>query len=303
MLLCCNNLQNAENLWRNYIPPETVFDLWEVRLAFHRQFQRPFRFFHSSDCSTFLPISWVEERQAWCCFPGETWHNKTWLEQNRFLPGELSLEELTEIAGGELHLRYLNPEGIAATLPVDETGYLFIPARYEYRMENWWNSFLGRRRKQLRLELDSFHGMRSEIRGGVDIRYDWLVETSIKRFGKDSYFSDPRFREGFRSMLEFLAERGFLRVTTILQGNTVAAVDFGSVYKQRYTLLAGATAADFPGVAKLINLQHLQWVCEQRMKEADFLCGDFSWKPLFHLSPRPLHLFSSAEYKQKVIRS
>jgi hypothetical protein len=26
----------------------------------------------------------------------------------------------------------------------------------------------------------------------------------------------------------------------------------------------------------------------------DFLCGDFSWKALFHLAPRPLYRLSSA---------
>ena len=37
--------------------------------------------------------------------------------------------------------------------------------------------------------------------------------------------------------------------------------------------------------------------CREQLTEADFLCGDFSWKKLFHLTPRPLYLLSNASIK------
>ena len=177
---------------------------------------------------------------------------------------------------------------------MDDTGYLFIPGQYGYRLENWWNSFSTRRRKQLRRELKVLDRLQCRIGTDCENRFDWLVDHSMERFGQDSYFSDPRFREGFHAMLALLADRGLLRVTTILDGTTIAAVDVGAVYNQRYTLLAGAATTALPGVAKLINLQHLQWACEEQLQEVDFLCGDCSWKSLFHLTARPLPLFSSA---------
>jgi CelD/BcsL family acetyltransferase involved in cellulose biosynthesis len=80
-----------------------------------------------------------------------------------------------------------------------------------------------------------------------------------------------------------------LRVTTLLIGGEVAAIDMGAVWRNTYAVLAGGTRSEFPGVAKLINLHHLEWSCRQRFSYVDFLCGDFNWKNRFHLTPRPLY--------------
>lgn len=53
-------------------------------------------------------------------------------------------------------------------------------------------------------------------------------------------------------------------------------------------MFAGGVHASYPGVAKLINLYHMEYACRERFSCVDFLCGDFSWKKLFHLTPRPL---------------
>ena len=63
----------------------------------------------------------------------------------------------------------------------------------------------------------------------------------------------------------------------------------GALWKGTYTVLAGGTDADFPGVAKLINLHHVEWACLQRLTMVDFLCGNFNWKEGFHLTPRRLY--------------
>jgi hypothetical protein len=70
-------------------------------------------------------------------------------------------------------------------------------------------------------------------------------------------------------------------------------VDMGCVYQGVYTLLAGGTNSRYLGVAKLINFHHMQRACEEKLKRVDFLCGDFNWKKLFHLTPRPLYLMTN----------
>ena len=291
------HLVEAESLWRKYIPCETIFDLWEVRMAFHRHFCRPLRFLYLSDDSAdklFLPLSWVEEKNVWCFFPGETWHTKTWLEQNRLLPSHLDTEILRRELGADFQLRYLSkPCHTSADYPIDETGYLFHPPDYQYQIQNWWNSFSHRRARLLRRELAAVEEKGVIIRYGEEELFNLMVQMNTERFAADSFFADSRFREGFRGMIETLSQLGLLRVTSVYCGDQLAALDFGAVFKERYTLLAGGTDARFPGVAKLINLHHMQWACDERLDEVDFLCGDFCWKPLFHLKPRPLYLFSS----------
>jgi CelD/BcsL family acetyltransferase involved in cellulose biosynthesis len=54
-------------------------------------------------------------------------------------------------------------------------------------------------------------------------------------------------------------------------------------------VVAGGAAREFTGVAKLINFHHLEWACRERLREVDFLCGEFNWKNRFHLMSRPLY--------------
>jgi hypothetical protein len=79
----------------------------------------------------------------------------------------------------------------------------------------------------------------------------------------------------------------------VLINDEPAAVDMGCLYNGVYTLMAGGTNSRFPGVAKLINLHHMERACRERMHQVDFLCGDFNWKKLFHLTPRPLFKLSN----------
>lgn len=292
------DLTVAEKLWRERVPCESIFDLWEVRVAFHQQFQRPFRLLYSANPADrlFLPLSWVEEQQAWCCFPGETWQGMTWLEQNRPMLGGLERTELRTLVGAELHLRYLLPrQDNTDSLPTDETGYLFHPAHYQYRIEGWWDSFSRKRAKQIRREMERLACQGLELRHDEEGTFNRMVAMNRERFGNDSYFHEIRFREGFRAMLQALAIKGRLRSTSLYLDGRLAALDIGVLFNGRYTLLAGATSGEFPGVAKLINLHHLEYACCQRIDEVDFLCGDSgcSWKPLFHLTPRPLYLLDT----------
>jgi CelD/BcsL family acetyltransferase involved in cellulose biosynthesis len=91
-------------------------------------------------------------------------------------------------------------------------------------------------------------------------------------------------------MFEVVRAKGWLTVTTVLIGGKVAAVDVGCLREGVHLVLAGGTSGDFPGVAKLINLHHIETACAERYEEVDFLCGDFTWKKIFHLTPRPLYL-------------
>ena len=123
--------------------------------------------------------------------------------------------------------------------------------------------------------------------------FERMVQLNITNFGSLSYFYDLRFRESFRALMHYLDDRGWLRITTVIIDGEVAAVDMGCVHHGDYTVLAGGTNRDYPGVAKLINLHHMQRACSEKYNLIDFLCGDFSWKHKFHLTARPLYMLSS----------
>lgn len=249
-----------------------------------------------------VALSWIDEEKYYGQFPGETWKGKTWLEQNRIVAKtKNAYHELLAALPFRTHLRYLSPDtawqSTKEDLAVDETGYLFFPPMYQYCIDNYLSQFKGKTRKRLLRELSCLESQGLTYRFDQLADFEQLVRLNVEAFGEHSYFSDPRFLHSFESLVEWLYNQKLLRIVTVLIGNRVAAVDMGAVFREEYTVLAGGTAAEFPGVAKHINLTHLRWACENRIALVDFLCGDFNWKSRFHLQPRPLYLIDSASMR------
>lgn len=304
MLTCKIHTDTAacRRLWEMFIPRRVVFDLWDVRESFHRTFSRRLCFITAETkdgIKGFLPLCEIPETGTLGFFPGESWHGKTWLEQNRlFADSQGTLNAMITCAvkhtGLKYHIRYLVPDAQLGTDTEDETGYLFTPSAYGYSMEGYYASFSGRNAKKMKKEASVYEN-------SVEVVYDRtedfevLIKMNTDRFGGDSYFSDERFANGFRNLIKYLHVNNMLRMTSVLVDGEYAAIDAGSIFNNAYTLLAGGTNAKFPGIAKFINTLHLEYTCTMKFDHADFLCGNFSWKSMFHLEPRPLYKISNTD--------
>lgn len=291
----CEDLDECAHIWQNFWPQHCIFDLWDVRKSFASCFDnKPYFLIAEESRKTMglLALSWVEETQSYVHFPGETWQAKTWLEQNK-IPAKSNqvLRALLKSVPGPLHLRYLNsdcmPEG-SFPLAIDETGYLFMPAQYEYSFDKYMQEFSGKSRKNIYREITKLASKGIEYRYNHFEDIDWMFQRNIESFGEFSYFSDDRFLTSYKNLVSWLFANHLLRITTVKLGGTIAAVDIGTVWNNDYTVLAGGTNPEFAGVAKMINLHHIEWACHQRLNVVDFLCGDFGWKNRFHLTNRPL---------------
>ncbi len=193
---------------------------------------------------------------------------------------------------GPYHLRYLRNEGCwsGADERVDEIGYLFLPEPYDYDVSRYLEAFSHKTAKKLKKELAGWDRYSIEWRIDHVEDFDLLCEMNRSRFGRQSYFHDERFLEGFRSLMHLLRSRNLLRMVTVIVDGEPAAVDMGSLFNGMLTMLAGGTDERFRGIAKLINMRHIAFACEQKLDSVDFLCGDFNWKTLFHLTPAPLYM-------------
>jgi hypothetical protein len=294
-----SDLEACRQIWQQVMPAESIADLWEVRDCFQRYFKHRPNFIVAEDsrgiCGL-LPLSWIEESQCYGYFPGEIWHGKTWLEKNRiYACGETPLSDLLAHLSSPYYLRYLLPHAGRGDgeMAIDEIGYLFVPPHYDFEIQNYFREFSRKSIKQILREVAAIEELGVSYRYDEIADFDLMIEMNISRFGADSYFYDSRFKEGFKSLANYLNEKGWLRFTTVLINGEPAAVDMGCLYRNVYTVMAGGTSSRFRGVAKLINLHHMQWACQQRLQQVDFLCGDFHWKKQFHLTPRPLFLFSN----------
>jgi hypothetical protein len=289
-------------LWDRYIPQRVIFDLWDVRDAFNKTFMRRLCFVTAEKNGAtvgLLPLCEIPETGTLGYFPGEAWHGKTWLEQNRCIADSReTLDAMISFAvnrtGLKYHLRYLISDSNLGTETEDETGYLFTPAQYGCTMEGYYATFSGKNAKKMKKESSVYE---KSIKVVYDRPEDFelLMKMNTDRFGSDSYFSDTRFANGFRNLMSFLWQQNMLRITSVLVDGEYAAIDAGSIFNNVYTLLAGGTSAKFPGIAKFINTLHLDYSCRMAFDHADFLCGNFSWKSMFHLEPRPLFKISNTE--------
>ena len=288
--------EQCQRIWEQMWPVKGLFDLWQVRSCFHDAFSRPISFHviqENQKALGFLALCWDEEASKYIQFPGETWHGKTWLEQNRIIATTPEvLANLLESVPGPLHLRYLAQNslfGLSELMTQDELGYVFYPGLYEFSFENYWHSFSGKFRKKFKAEQKKMEERQLTFRFNQIPDLDLMFRMNLESFGENSYFNDPRFYRAFENLASFLSKIGMMRITTLMIDGIVAAVDMGALWKNSYTLLAGGTNPEFPGVAKPINLHHLDWACCQRIETVDFLCGDFNWKERFHLTPVPLY--------------
>lgn len=288
----------CRELWQRYIPQEHITDRWEVRECFREAFGSQLFFLHVTEHEKpvgLLPLCYVPDRDYYGYFPGECWQGKTWLERNRLPVRDAqvaqALLEWCEQRKMAYHLRYLLPdESLMKGGPlVDEIGYLFRPADFDFDMQRYFAIFSRKSIKSILKEVEAFEARGVSYRLDDDADLESLIRMNLERFGESSYFADDRFTAGMRQLAELLRANGWLRMVTVLVDGEPAAIDMGCLYNDTLTLLAGGTHAEYRGIAKVINLYHMRRACEERIAEVDFLCGDFIWKPMFHLSPRPLY--------------
>ena len=290
-------LEECERLWNCLVKPRGVSDLWEFRLCFHRHFRCEPYFLIIEDrygIAGIIPLSSLQCPEMYVVFPGETWNGKTWNErtplyvrENRFLP------ELLSVCPEKTYLRYIEvSEGsFPSLLDEDEIGYVLYPVSMDFDLTRYQERIPKKKFKDIMRTIRGLTANGSIFRLNKLEDFDLMVGMTLKRFGPESYFYDDRFTESFRDIMHFLHRRGLLRMVSLEIGGKTAAVDLGAVYNGTYTVFIGGTDNEFPGVAKVMNMYHIEFAFRKRLSKVDFLCGDFHWKKLWHLDPEPLYKF------------
>ncbi|MBN1831741.1 MAG: GNAT family N-acetyltransferase [Deltaproteobacteria bacterium] len=291
-----SELEECERLWHRLIRPKSISDLWEFRLSFQRYYDHRPCFLLLEDregIAGMVPLSYIENGDLFVFFPGELWKGKTWIERTPIYVREPSLvSEVLSSCPDRTYLRYMDisEELDVSGLSVDEIGYVLYPRDLDPDLTGYRARFSNKKLKAILKEVRSYTENASFHLNRVE-DFDRIVDMSVKYYGKDSYLHDDRFREGFRDIMYFLQQGGWLRMVSLeIQGETVA-VDLGALWQGTYTVFLGGADRGFPGVAKAMNMHHIDFACEKGISKVDFLCGDFHWKKLWHLDPEPLFKF------------
>ena len=293
------DLHECGKLWNAFISHRNISDLWEFRICFHRHFHNNPYFLMLEDrkgIAGILPLSYVEELDMFVFFPGEIWKEKTWIERTPvYIRESAFFQELLLSCPERTYLRYIEIDEFMQTqdLEVDEVGYVLYPPNLHFNFDFYRNRFSNKRYKEIKKVIQSFASPNNKFSFNNLEDYDHLVDMSIQHYGSDSYLHDYRFRDGIRDLIHFLHGKGWLRMVSVEIDGKKAAVDIGTLYRGTYTVFLGGTHHDFLGVAKVMNMNHIEFAFRKGLLKADFLCGDFHWKKLWHLDPEPLYKFAT----------
>jgi hypothetical protein len=291
------DLDECKRLWEVFVRPQNISNLWEFRLCFQRHFKWEPYFLILKDrkgIAGMLPLSYLEEPETFVFFPGETWKGKTWNERSPLYVREKKfLPELFFSCPERTYLRYIDLSNrfLLSFLDVDEIGYALYPGRLGFDLTRYYDRFSNKKLKDIRKTIRALTNDESTFHLNRLEDFDLLVDMSLQRFGSESYLYDDRFTKSFRDSMHFLHRRGWLRMVSLEIKGKTAAVDMGALFNGTYTVFLGGTDSDFPGIAKAMNMQHIEFAFKERISKIDFLCGDFHWKKLWHLDPEPLYRF------------
>ncbi|HUU79910.1 MAG TPA: GNAT family N-acetyltransferase [Acidobacteriota bacterium] len=289
------DMDECQKLWESLIRPRWISDLWEFRLCFHRHFNCKPCFLVLEDrkgLAGMLPLSYIPDGEMFVFFPGETWKGKTWIERTPYyLRGQEFLPDLLLSCPERTYLRYMEipEESISPDLEVDEIGYVLYPSDLDFDLSLYRQRFSNKKFKSIIRTIKALTGDDGTFHSNRLEDFEAIVDLSLQNFGTDSYLDDYRFRESVRDMMYFFDRINCLRMVSIEINGTVVAVDLGAAHKGSYTLFLGGTHQSFPGIAKVMNMNHVEFAFNQGLRKIDFLCGDFHWKKLWHLDPEPLY--------------
>ena len=296
------DLNECERLWKAFIIPNCVSDLWEFRLRLHNQFNNKPCFLvveDSAGIGGMMPLSFIADIDTYVFFPGEIWEDKTWLERTPFyIRNSRFLYNLITACPDNIYLRYLElPEKIDfPEFSPDETGYVIYPRDFNYDLSQYDKRFSRKKSKAIKKVIQSFESYGCRIYYNRLSDFNSMVEMSLKQFGRKSFMYDIRFRNGFREIMNFMHHNSILRMISCEIGGELAAVDIGAVFNGIYTVFIGGTNPEFPGIAKLMNMNHIDFCFRERLRKIDFLCGDFHWKKLWHLDSEKLWKFKPSDF-------
>jgi len=300
------NLEECGALWKAFMEVRYVSDLWDFRLCFQRHFRnRPYFLVLEDRKGVYgiLPLVYLSDTETYVLFPGETWKGKTWLERTPIYCREpRAFYDLLLESPERTYLRYMEGRECppSPAFEVDETGYLLYPPDLDFDINGLYERFPWKKLKAIKKEIAAILGTESSWRINRLSDYDLLVEMNLRSFGENSYLHDPRFTESFRDILGFLDRRGWLRMVALEVSGQTIAVDLAALYEGIYVPFLGGTHLDFRGVAKVMNMHHIEFAMTEGLSRVDFLCGDFYWKKLWHLNPEPLYKFVSPALREEL---
>ena len=294
-----SDLNKCQRLWEEFSPRQSLFDLWDFRLAFWRGYKFSPYFITLSfqeKVLSVLPLWFDREDQQY------TWFGGSWPEDNSFF---------TKTSGTIPLLLKLIPgtARLFCTLSSETTvsqGNLLEPDEEKYVLEvkdfnsldSFWQLLKKKKRYNLKRDWKKIQALKPKIVYDEFSHLEHLFNLNICRFDdmvlddSKSTFLPKEKRITFREIVN-LAKDYKVRMISIIINGKIVSVDLAAIYNNIYYCLAGGCDVEnYSGLGTFANLQLIHDAISLGVEKIDFLQGDLNWKASWRLTPVPLLKFA-----------
>lgn len=303
--------EDIEFLWREFSDHNSVFDLWETRMAFWKAYNFSPYFLsllrgnnEHSEIIGLLPLWYNSDTlqkgdDAAACDAGKyVWFGSNWPEDNVFNIKDPELIPLLLTAAPKpLELACIKPKPeyeFLCEFPLfekeEEKKYFLNLVNYK-SVDDYLSKLKKKKRYNLKRDRKKILSLHPQIFINRENDLEELFKLNIKRFrevfpdapDEHSAFEDERRKNVFRNLLKFSGDYATRVITTVINGK-IEAVECGLVFNKTYFALnAGADISSYSGLGVFSNLLVIEDALRLGCTKIDFLEGDNNWKESWHL--------------------
>ncbi|HUW24700.1 MAG TPA: GNAT family N-acetyltransferase [Patescibacteria group bacterium] len=295
------DLETCHQLFEEFSPKRTLFELWGFRYAFYLgdKNQPVFLIFERDNEPLGLLPLWYEKDKDELRWFGSWWQegNTFWLKEKSLIPIIFSLFPQKVL----LNAIYVSPRTAKKFgLLADDPKFLLSLDEYP-NLETFLQKFDRKKRYNLKRDqrLILAKNPQTVYNRFKDIKK--LFDLSIKRFQDldESAFVREERREAFREIIKQTGEYEARMVSTEINGKVVGT-DLVCIHKGVYYALNGAyDLKRHPGLGNYTNLLLIQDAINLGAKAVDFLEVSYGWKEDW-FKPIPLFQFNGFLEKKVV---
>jgi len=290
------DLETCHQLFEEFSPKRTLFELWGFRYAFYLgdQNQPVFLIFEKEGQPLGLLPLWYEKDKDELRWFGSWWQegNTFWFKNRSLIPLVCSLFPSKIL----LNALYVTPRTAQKLgLMTDDPKYLLDLTEYP-TLEAFMERFNRKRRYNLRRDQKIILSKNPKIIYNRFSDIEKLFSLSIKRFKDrdESAFTQKGRRQTFREIIKQAGEYEPRMISTEINGKVVG-VDLIAFYKGVYYALSGAyDLKKHPGLGNYTNFLLIQDAINLGAKAVDFLEISYGWKEGW-FKPIPLFQFNGLQ--------
>lgn len=304
-------ISEVQEIWEQFSPNNSVFDLWNTRNAFYEAYRfEPYFLTLFKQKGTYKDILGVlplwhntdklepGDDPVACDASKYVWFGSSWPEDNKFFVKDVEMIPLLLTAAPDnLELACIKPSSeydflseFPGYIKEEEKKY-FLDLTNISTLDDYLSKLKKKKRYNLRRDRKRILALNPQIIINENLHVEEMFNLSIKRFRElfpdepDEYsaFEDERRKNVYRNLLKFAKNYQTRVITTVINGK-VEAVEFGLVHnKAYYALNSGADISRYSGIGVFSNLQVLEDALNLGCSKIDFLEGDNNWKDSWHL--------------------